>query len=115
MTRNRKWSPLLTSAHSRYVFYLRLFLAGRTPALPGTLTGGSFYDVFPISSAKVLHFFDICKFYGHKITKYVVKHKKNAPGGTFFHKQNNKPYAVGATSVRRYSVLEGSIESAAIV
>lgn len=79
MTRNRKWSPLLTSAHSRYVFYLRVSLAGRSPALPGTFTGGSCYDVFPISSAKVLQIFDICKFFGKKMRKYVVKHKKKRP------------------------------------
>lgn len=33
---------------------------------------------FPISGAKVQHLFDICKFYVHKMKKYVVKHKKGA-------------------------------------
>lgn len=88
MARNRKWSPLLTSAHSRYVFYLRISLAGRSPALPGTFTGGRCYDVFPISGAKVLLLSDICKFLGKKMRKYVVKHKKKRAKSPLFLQMN---------------------------
>ena len=33
----------------------------------------------PISSAKVQQIFDMCKFFGEKMHKYAVKHKKEDP------------------------------------
>ena len=79
-------APCFSSAHSRYVFLLRLFLEGRTPALPSPLYRSKLVNKsFPISSAKVLQIFDICKFFSRKIAKYVVKHKKSTSKGANFY------------------------------
>lgn len=47
-------------------------------------TGRSSYTSFPISGAKVQQLSDICKFFGKKMTKYVVKHKKEGQKPPFF-------------------------------
>ena len=97
---------LFSSARLRYVFYSGLFLMGRTPTLPTPLQPENVQNyAFPISGAKVLLFFDTTKFYGHKIAKYVVKHKKRGEKPPLF--QTNNPIyepdqAVGATLVRSY-------------
>ena len=58
-------------------FLLRRIPRGSLPALPGTFPAQNVQILtFPISDAKVLLFFDMTKFFGKKMTKYVVKHKK---------------------------------------
>ena len=57
----------LSSAHSRYVFYVRLSLRGRSPALPRPFRRTNVILPFPISGAKVLLFFDMTKFFVKKI------------------------------------------------
>ena len=70
-------APRFSSTRWSYEFYTALFLSGRTPALPDALRAVIVnINTFPISGAKVLLLFDICKFFGKKMQKYVVKHKK---------------------------------------
>ena len=56
---------------------LRRIPQGSLPSVALSASAGeSSYNTFPISSAKVLLLSDMCKFFGRKIAKYVVKHKK---------------------------------------
>lgn len=56
-----------------YVFFVRLFLQSRTPALLFPLHRTKYLRPFPISGAKVQQLPDICKCFGEKIAKICCK------------------------------------------
>lgn len=69
-------APLFSSALLRYVFFIRLSLSGRSPALPVTFRRMKWLNMsFPISGAKVLLFFDMTKFFGKKMQLYPLFRK----------------------------------------
>lgn len=86
-------APLFSSARLRYVFFIRLSLSGRSPALPVTFRRMKWLNMsFPISGAKVLLLFDICKFFGKKMQLHPLfrktTNKKSDPpqsGSPFFY------------------------------
>lgn len=83
---------LFSSAHLRYVFFAALSLAGRSPALPVPFRAAIYSIPFPISSAKVQHFFDICKFYDKKIT--ILVHFRKSSKSNLENKQRETTSAV---------------------
>ena len=87
---------LFSSALLRYVFYSAISLAGRSPTLPAPCPAEKYLTSFPISDAKVLQLSDMTKFFGEKMQKYVVKHKKEGFFTPPFHDlshQTAQPYA----------------------
>lgn len=85
-----KGSPLFFSARLRYVFFVRLFLKGRTPALPSPLDRTKSVKTIPFRFLVQRYCFYLryANFLAKKLQKYVVKHKKEGLS-TPFPRSNN--------------------------